>query len=115
MTKTRALTSGHRAALFTTLTAALILGACAAAHASEAAPAVRVSLHGLDLASPAGQEQLLSRLNRAAHKVCAVTDIRDLGAVAAAEACERSAAARAVLTVHGSNLAAVPAATRPRD
>jgi len=115
MMTTRSLTSGHRAALFTALTAALMVGACAAAHASEAAPAVRVSLHGLDLESAAGQEALLTRLNGAARKVCAVSDIRDLSAVAASAACERSAVARAVLTVHGSHLAAVPAAIRPRS
>ena len=112
---TRSLTSGHRAGLFTALTAALMVGTCAAAHASETAPAVRVSLHGLDIASAAGQETLLARLTNAARKVCAASDIRDLSAVAASSACERSAVARAVLTVHGSHLAAVPEVSRPRS
>ena len=116
MLTTRNLTTGHRAALYAALTGALMFAACATAPAAAASPepSVRVSLHGLNLATAAGQETLLARLNGAARKVCDVEDIRNLAAVAASSACQRSAVARAVLTVHGAHLAAADAAVKPR-
>jgi len=44
-----------------------------------------------------------------------VEDIRNLAAVAASSACQRAAVARAVLSVHGANLAAAVAVAKPRS
>ena len=112
----RNMTSGPRTALFAALGAALLSGACTGAQAAtdSAAPAVRVSLRGLDLSSAAGQNLLHTRLSNAARKVCVVEDIRNLATVAAGSACERSAIARAVVSVHGAHLAAREAAASRR-
>jgi UrcA family protein len=100
----------------TTLAACVLLGACAVARAeapcseskaaSTAAPAVTVTYHDLDLATPQGSSALYGRISEAAHKVCAAGDIRDLNTVAASHACEREAVSRAVTQVHGALMAA---------
>jgi UrcA family protein len=103
-------------AWLTTLTACVLIGACAAARAEipgngaataarSDTPAVTVSYHDLDLATTQGRTALYGRISEAAHKVCAASDIRDLKAVAATYACERDAVSRAVHEVHGTALA----------
>ncbi len=105
-----------RAAVYTLLTACVAIGANAAAQAGEACAvaqpahsgnAVTVSYRDLNLATREGASTLYARINHAAHTVCAAGDIRDLGAVAAAETCQREAVAQAVHTVHSEQLAAL--------
>ena len=100
----------------TALAACVLLSAAAVARADvyrsdakaarAATPAVTVTYRDLDLATPQGTSALYGRINEAAHKVCAASDIRDLHAVAASYACEREAVSRAVTQVHGSLMAA---------
>ena len=102
-------------AWLTTLTACVLVGACAAARAevpgnSASAlradtPAITVSYHDLDLATTQGSTALYGRISEAARKVCAVSDIRDLKALAATSACEREAVSQAVREVHSTPLA----------
>lgn len=102
-----------------TLTTAVLtaLTACVAivpnlAHARTAgeSAAVTVRYTDLNLATDAGNAALYARLESAARKVCAPSDIRDLGQMAAASACAQQAIARAVQDVHSPKLAAVYAA-----
>jgi UrcA family protein len=89
------------------LTACLMIGATATAHASaDAVPSVRVNYHDLDLATEQGTLALYGRIVSAARKVCAPSDIRILVEVAAAQTCEAQAVARAVRTVNNPRLAA---------
>lgn len=100
-----------------TLSAAVLtaLTACVAivpgmAHAGTAPAAVAVRYTDLNLGTDAGNAALYARLESAARRVCAPSDIRDLGQMAAAGACEHQAIARAVQDVHSPKLAAVYAA-----
>ena len=90
------------------LTACLMIGATATAHAAaaDAIPSVRVNYHDLDLATEQGTQALYGRIVSAARKVCAPSDIRILVEVAAAQACEAQAVAQAVRTVNNPRLAA---------
>jgi UrcA family protein len=91
------------------LTACLMIGATATAHAAapaDAVPSVRVNYHDLDLATEQGTLALYGRIVSAARKVCAPSDIRILVEVAAAQACEAQAVAHAVRTVNNPRLAA---------
>ena len=92
----------------TALTACVTL-APVLAHAAtgDAAPTVTVRYADLNLGTDAGSAALYARLVSAARKVCAASDIRDLGAMAAARACEQQAIANAVRDVHSPKLAAV--------
>jgi UrcA family protein len=111
-------------ALLTALTACVLLAATAAARAgsseegSRAATAgtaaIRVSYRDLNLATDAGSRALLQRISAAAHKVCAVSDIRDLDGLAADKSCERDAIEQAVNQVHSANLAALSARAQQR-
>jgi UrcA family protein len=112
-----------RAAVYTLLTACVAIGACAAVQAGEACAvastahtgnAVTVSYRDLNLATREGASALYARINHAARTVCAAGDIRDLGAVAAANACQREAIAEAVHTVHSEQLAALYNAKMPQ-
>ena len=108
---------GNRYALITALSACIVLGAAAAAHAGEpsaSAPAVTVGYHDLNLATDAGNSALYARLEKAAAKVCVVDDIRDLAAVAARPACVQQAIARAVGQINSPRLAALYSARAPR-
>lgn len=94
------------------LSACLLLGAAGAAHAgqsADAAPSVRIAYGDLNLTSEQGSSALYARIVSAAREVCRVgdVDIRDLGALAAARACESHAIAQAVSDVHSSKLAAI--------
>jgi UrcA family protein len=94
------------------LTACFLLGATGAAHATQsadAAPSVRVAYGDLNLASEQGNSTLYARIVSAARAVCRVddVDIRDLGALASARACESHAIAQAVSDVHSPKLAAI--------
>jgi UrcA family protein len=71
-----------------------------AAHASNS---VRVSYRDLDLTSVSGSRALEERITLAARKVCAASDIRDLAAVAAGDACERAAISSALADVHSAH------------
>ncbi len=105
----------------TALLAVLTLGALAAtaaanAGASASEPAamsagtsVRVNFRDLDLATDAGNQALYQRISRAAQRVCAVSDIRDLNAMAQSASCERAAVSQAVSHVHSERLAALAA------
>jgi UrcA family protein len=92
------------------LTACLIIGTTATAHAAAtadaAAPSVRVNYHDLNLATEQGTQALYGRIVSAARKVCAPSDIRILVEVAAAQACEAQAVAHAVRAVNNPRLAA---------
>src|SRR4029077_21275791 len=90
--------------------------ACAehSAAATSTASSVRVSYRDLDLATDAGSRALYERITQAAHKVCAVSDIRDLTALAQSDSCERAAVSQAVQQVHGPRLAALAAAAPQR-
>jgi UrcA family protein len=95
------------------LTACLIVGASATAYAAapaEAFPSVRVNYHDLNLATEQGTQTLYGRIVSAARKVCAPSDIRVLGEVAAAQACEAQAIAQAVRAVNNPRLAATHSA-----
>ena len=100
------------------LTSILItaLGACAvmlpglshAATPAAGAAAVTVRYADLNLGTAAGNSALYARLVSAARQVCGETgDIRDLGRLAATQACRREAIANAVHSVHSTQLAAV--------
>lgn len=117
--------SGNRA-LLTALTACVLVAAATAAragtecaeHASSTAAAgtqtVRVSYADLNLATDAGSRALYQRITAAAHKVCAVSDIRDLAGLAADQSCERAAVTQAVNAVHSARLAALNARAQQR-
>lgn len=115
----------QRSALLTTLTACVLVGACAAAQASSTctdtasaqspdAAAIRVSFRDLDLATDQGAHTLYQRINVAARKVCEVSSVRNLDEVAAGRACERAAISRAVQQVHSGRLAALYGESEPR-
>ena len=92
------------------LGATLIVGATTAAYASaraEDVPSVQVSYHDLNLATDEGTVALYQRIVSATYKVCQVEDIRNLAAVAAANACRDEAIARAVRDVNSPRLAAI--------
>jgi UrcA family protein len=115
--------SGTRA-LLGALTACVLLAATAAARAGSSAEApgaatagtaaIRVSYRDLNLATDAGSRALLQRISAAAHKVCAISDIRDLDGLAADKSCERAAVEQAVNQVHSANLAALNARAQQR-
>ncbi len=125
MTLTKPYDSGHRA-LLTALTACVLVAAAATARAGDAcsaqasraaAPgtaAIRISYADLNLATDAGNRALFQRITAAAHKVCAVSDIRDLDGLAADQACERAAVEQAVQQVHSAQLAALSARPQQR-
>jgi UrcA family protein len=97
-----------------TLIATLLLaGACGAQAAvpadstASASSSVRVSYRDLDLTSTAGSDALYARISQAAHKVCAVSDIRDLKAIAQSDSCTRDAITSALARVQAHQLAAL--------
>jgi UrcA family protein len=98
------------------LTACLIVGASATAYAAAAdpAPSVRVNYHDLNLATEQGTQALYERIVLAARRVCAVSDIRILAEVAAAQVCQAQAIAHAVHDVNSPQLAAVYSAHQPQ-
>jgi len=91
------------------LTACVIIGATATAHAAastDATSSMRVNYRDLNLATEQGTQALYGRIVSAARKVCAPSDIRILVEVAAAHACEAQAVAHAVRAVNDPRLAA---------
>jgi UrcA family protein len=99
-----------------TLTACLIVGASATAYAAaDASPSVRVNYRDLNLATEQGTQTLYGRIVSAAHRVCAVSDIRVLAEVAAAQACEAQAIEKAVRAVNSPRLAATHSAHQRRQ
>lgn len=126
MYSTKAFLPLKRAALAQSLLACVLTAAAAAASAgpacledsAAAAPAdvnaVHVNYRDLDLATEAGSQALYTRISQAAHKVCAVSDIRDLTALAQSDSCERAAVSHAVRQVHNARVAALVAAAAPR-
>lgn len=88
------------------ITACFALGAASNAHAATPT-AMKVSYGDLNLATEQGSLALYARLEHAARAVCAVDDIRDLHAVAAARACRAEAIERAVREVNSPTLASV--------
>ena len=115
--------SRRRAAVYTVLTACVAIGTCAAVQAGEACAvtpsahagnAVTVRYSDLNLATREGASVLYARINHAARSVCELGDIRELGALAAAKACQREAVAQAVHTVHSEQLAALFKANMPQ-
>jgi UrcA family protein len=125
MTLAKLYHSGNRA-LLTTLTLCVLVAAATAAragtecseHASRTAAAgtqtIRVSYADLNLATDAGSRALYQRITAAAHKVCAVSDIRDLAGLAADQSCERAAVTQAVNAVHSARLAGLNARAQQR-
>ena len=115
--------SRTRAAVYTLLTACVAIGASAAVQAGEACAvsqsahagnAVTVRYSDLNLATREGATVLYARINHAARSVCATDDIRELGALAAAKACQREAVAQAVHAVHSEQLATLLNAKMPQ-
>jgi len=99
---------GRLAAVFTVLAACIAIGAVGSAQAATAdVPALKVRYSDLNLSSEQGSLALYGRIVAAAHQVCAVDDIRDLRAVAAAQACREQAIAQAVRDVNSPRLASV--------
>jgi UrcA family protein len=97
------------------LTACLIVGGSATAYAAAApAPSVRVNYHDLNLATERGTQALYERIVLAARRVCAVSDIRILAEVAAAQVCQAQAIAHAVRDVNSPQLAAIYSAHQPQ-
>jgi UrcA family protein len=95
--------------------ACLAVGAAGNAHAAATTtPTLKVSYADLNLATAQGSQALYARIVDAARAVCVVADIRDLGAVASANACRQDAIARAVRSVHSEELASVYAAQLSR-
>jgi UrcA family protein len=68
---------------------------------------MRVNYHDLNLATEQGTQALYERIVLAARRVCAVSDIRILAEVAAAQVCQVQAIAHAVRDVNSPRLAAV--------
>ncbi len=113
-------------AFLTALTACVLVAAAAAARADNAcaeetvsaAPlgtaAIHVNYADLNPATEAGSRVLFQRITAAAHKICAVSDIRDLDGLAADRSCERAAVAQAVHQVHSAQLAALNARSEQR-
>ncbi len=98
-------------AVLTALTACVaIVPTLAHARAANEPAAVTVRYTDLNLGTDAGNAALYARLESAARKVCAPSDIRDLGQMAAASACAHQAIARAVQDINSPKLAAVYAA-----
>ena len=77
---------------------------------TDGPPSITVRYTDLNLATEDGTTVLYARLVAAAPNVCAVSDIRNLRQVAAAEDCRQQAIANAVRDVHNPRLAAVYAA-----
>jgi UrcA family protein len=105
-------------AALTALTACLLVGVAASAHATTAddsAPSVTVSYRDLNLATDQGTKALYARIVSAARAVCGAdeVDIRDLGALSSERSCERQAIEHAVSDVHSARQAALYVA-RPR-
>lgn len=109
-------TIGERLRAATTaaaIAACLAIGAAGNVHAATATamdtatPTLKVSYADLNLATTQGSKVLYGRIVDAARAVCVVADIRDLGAVASANACRQDAIARAVRSVHSEQLASV--------
>lgn len=98
------------------LAACLIVGASSTAYAAaaEPAPSVRVNYRDLNLATEQGTQALYVRIVLAARRVCAVSDIRILAEVAAAQVCQAQAIAHAVRDVDSPRLAAVYSAHQPQ-
>ncbi|HKD54872.1 MAG TPA: UrcA family protein [Steroidobacteraceae bacterium] len=96
------------------LSACLLVGATATTHAATPAdpPAIKVAYGDLNLQSAPGTEALYARIVSAAREVCGSreVDIRDLGALARAQACESRAISQAVRDVHSPALAALSGA-----
>ena len=95
------------------LTTCLIVGGSATAYAAapaDASASVRVNYRDLNLTTEQGTQLLYGRIVSAAHRVCAVRDIRVLAEVAAAQACEAQAIAHAVRDVNNPRLAATHSA-----
>jgi UrcA family protein len=84
---------------------------CAApalAQTSDAVPSVAVKYGDLNIASPAGAQALLKRIEAAANSACGgAPDIRQFDQLADFEACRRSAVARAVVAVDSPMLTAM--------
>jgi UrcA family protein len=72
-------------------------------RAQHSANSIKVSYRDLDLATPAGSRTLEERITRAARKVCAADDIRNLEEVAAGNACQRTAVSNALADVHSAH------------
>ncbi len=117
----------RKRAFLTALTGCVLIAAAAAARAGDACPeeavmsavpagtaAIRVSYADLNLATDAGSRALYQRITAAAHRVCAVSDIRDLDGLAADRSCEQAAIEQAVHQVHSAAFAALNARTPPR-
>jgi UrcA family protein len=103
------------AAALSALTACLVLGTSASAHAAaptDEAPFLTVAYSDLNLATEQGTKALYARIVSAARQVCGAgsVDIRDLRANALVKACETRAVAAAVHHVNSPRLAAIYAA-----
>jgi UrcA family protein len=113
--------SSTKSALIAAALGALVIGTSSVALAADACPeraaaastvtgsathaanSVKVSYRDLDLATVSGSRALQERITLAARKVCAADDIRDLGAVAAGDACARAAVSNALADVHSAH------------
>ena len=77
------------------IAAAAVSAISAPVFAAEA-PVIEVRYNDLSLKSPEGAQLLNARFERAARRVCATEDSRNLKAVAASQECRRVAIAKAM-------------------
>ena len=78
------------------------------AQTSDPVPAVTVKYRDLDIASRAGAQALLERIETAASTACGgVPDLRQLSRLAVFEACRSAAVGRAVVAVDAPMLTAM--------
>ena len=100
-------------ALATACAALVVTTISVAAPATNQVPSIKVRYDDLNLATPAGVSALYKRISHAARNVCPDAYSRDLTMVAASEACQASAIARAVNEVNNPQLASLHAARLP--
>jgi UrcA family protein len=85
------------------------LGVAAAAAPADDVPTVVVRYGDLDLSTPEGAQTLYKRISSAARQVCPAGDPRTLVRFDYGRRCRAAAIARAVSSVHSSQLAALHA------
>ena len=100
------LRSRQRTAALASAACLLAVGAASAA-AAMVTQQVRVSYQDLNLSTPAGAQALYVRIERAAHQVCAYSDLADLNQAKAVLQCEHHALEHAVSDVHSPRLTAL--------
>jgi UrcA family protein len=100
--------SGRIAVLVGSLLAGT-LGIAQAQPPAQETPSVVVKYGDLDLSTSAGARTLYQRISAAARMVCPYENARELGLKAKGRECREAAIARAVSSVHNTELALIQA------